>query len=199
MSAVFITGTDTDVGKTLVSAWLVRHWQAAFWKPVQAGPQTDSQSVRSLVPTARIIPSLWSLSRPLSPHLAADLDGVDIDITGVKRPPIDGPLVIEGAGGVFAPLNRTTYILDLISTLEAPAIVVARSALGTINHTLLTLHALRSRAIPILGVVMNGPLNPDNRQAIEHFGQIPVLAEIPQLDTLTPDSLAALSCPIPPP
>ena len=163
--SIFVTGTDTDVGKTLVCAWLVHHWKAAYWKPLQSGLPADSDTIQALVPDAEILPSRWKLSQPLSPHLAAQKDNVRIDLGDVCLPKSDKPLVVEGAGGVFAPINNDKYIIDFIAKLGIKTLVVARSGLGTINHTLLTLQALRSRAIPIWGVVMNGPLNPDNPKA----------------------------------
>lgn len=199
MNAVFVTGTDTGVGKTLVSAWLVHHWRAAYWKPVQSGPETDCGTVKDLVPQAEIIPSRYVLSQALSPHLAARWDGTTIDLDQIVMPEIKGPLVIEGAGGVLVPLNDGRLIIDLMAKLGTPALIVVRSGLGTINHTLLTLQALRSRAIPIVGVVMNGPPDSGNRTAIEHYGGVAVLAEIPPLAPITPLSLASLPCPIPPP
>ncbi len=199
MTAVFVTGTDTDVGKTMVSAWLVQHWRAAYWKPVQSGPQADCDTVAALAPDARILPSRHLLSQPLSPHMAARRDGVTINLDDFTLPAIAGPLVIEGAGGVLAPLNDTQFMIDLMEKLGAPVLIVTRSGLGTINHTLLTLQALAGRAIPILGVVMNGSIDPDNRDAIEHFGRVTVLAQIPRLASVTASSLAALPCPIPPP
>ena len=197
--SVFVTGTDTDVGKTLVSAWLVRHWKAAYWKPVQAGPDADGLAVRNLAPDAEIFPSAYALSQPLSPHLAAERDGVAISVSSFALPRTDRPLVVEGAGGVMVPLNADHTMLDLMERLMLPTIVVARSTLGTINHTLLTLTALRGRAIPILGVVINGPLNPDNSQAIRQFGQVEILAELPPLSPLSSTTLAAFPCPIPRP
>jgi len=196
---VFVTGTDTDVGKTLVCAWLVHHWKAAYWKPIQAGFPTDSDTIRSLVPDAEILPSAWTLTQALSPHLAAQKDHVRISLDELRLPHSSKPMVIEGAGGVFAPINNDQHIIDIIAKFNFKTLIVARSGLGTINHTLLTLHALRSRAIPIWGVVMNGPLNPDNQKAIEHFGQVKVLAQIPPLTNLTPATLAAIPCPIPHP
>ena len=196
---VFVTGTDTDIGKTLVSAWLVQHWRASYWKPVQSGPDQDQDIIRRLVPDATIVPSRWELSQPLSPHLAAQHDNVQIELDDFTLPATSGPLVVEGAGGILVPLNTKATMIDLMAKLGLPVLVVARSALGTINHTLLTVQALRHRDIPIWGVVMNGPPNADNAQAIEHFGQVKVLAQIPPLPSVTPATLAALPCPIPHP
>ncbi|MBI2241935.1 MAG: dethiobiotin synthase [Magnetospirillum gryphiswaldense] len=200
MRGVFVTGTDTGIGKTLVSAWLAHHWRAEYWKPIQTGATEDSDSdtVAALAPSARIHPPAHVFQAPLSPHAAARREGAVITLDGLKLPDTDGPLVVEGAGGILVPLNDTALTVDWVETLGLPVLVVARSGLGTISHTLLTLEALKRRHVPILGVVMNGPPNADNRAAIEHFGGTRVLAEIPPLpepvclDTLPPP---AFSCP----
>ena len=196
--SLFITGTDTDVGKTLVSAWLVHHWRASYWKPIQSGPLADSGTVHNLVPSAKILPSRWTLSQPLSPHLAARHDGIQLDLADFVLPEVQGPLVVEGAGGVLVPINDRHLMIDLMAQLGLPVLVVARSTLGTINHTILTLRALRQRGLTILGVVMNGPPDPDNAQAIGQYGQVDVLAQIPHLPVVTSETLAAVPCPIPP-
>ena len=181
---VFITGTDTDVGKTITAAWAVQHLQADYWKPVQSGLSdgTDSDTLKSLldIPAARIHPSVYELTAPLSPHAAAEIDGVEIDMSRFSIPETAAPLVVEGAGGVLVPLTEKALIIDLMVQLGLPVLVVARAGLGTINHTLLTLNALRARKLEITGVVMSGPLNPGNRRAIETYGKVAVLAEIPQ-------------------
>lgn len=200
MRGVFVTGTDTGIGKTLVSAWLTRGWAAEYWKPVQTGAAEDSDSatVAALAPGARIHPPAHVYQAPLSPHAAAALEGARVTLDSLRPPASAGPLVVEGAGGILVPLNDTDLTIDFAARLGLPVLVVARSGLGTLNHTLLTVEALRRRALPILGVVMNGPPNPDNRRAIEHFAQVPVLAEIPplaapvSLDDLPPP---AFSCP----
>ena len=197
MKQVFVTGTDTGVGKTLVSAWLTRGWQAEYWKPVQSGSLEicDYDSVADLVPGAVIHPSAYVLREPLSPHQAARLDGVQIDLARIRLPKTTAPLIVEGAGGVMVPLNDRDLMIDLMAQLALPVVLVARSGLGTLNHTLLSLDALRRRHITVLGVVMNGPANPDNRQAIEHYGQVRVLAELPLLDAVTSSTLATLPHP----
>lgn len=200
MRGVFVTGTDTGIGKTLVSAWLTHHWRAEYWKPVQTGAAEDSDSatIAALAPAARIHPPAYVFQAPLSPHAAARLENAVITLDGLKLPATDGPLVVEGAGGILVPLNDQTLTADWVEHTGLPVLVVARSGLGTINHTLLTLEALKRRRIPILGVVMNGPPNPGNRKAIEHFGGTRVLAEIPplpqpvRLGTLAPPTF---SCP----
>jgi dethiobiotin synthetase/malonyl-CoA O-methyltransferase len=197
MRGVFVTGTDTDVGKTLVSAWLTQAWGAEYWKPVQTGAAdiTDYGTLGRLVPGAVIHPSAYVFQAPLSPHEAARRERARIDLSSMVLPQTDKPLVVEGAGGIMVPLNDTALTIDLVERLGLPALVVARSGLGTINHTLLTLEALRRRRLPILGVVMNGQKNPANRQAIEHFGGVPVLAEIQPLPAVT----AAVVASLPPP
>lgn len=194
---VFVTGTDTDVGKTLVAAWIAQHWRAAYWKPVQAGLQnaTDAATVQALAPQAQIIPPRWTLTTPASPHLAARIDGVHIDLTDFTLPHTEGDLVVEGAGGLLVPLNDRHVMADLIERLDMPVVIVARSGLGTINHTLLTVSEGRRRGLNLIGVILNGPLNPENRAAIEQFGQVPVLAEIPKLSTVTSQTLAQLPAP----
>lgn len=197
MMRVFVTGTDTNVGKTVISAWLSYHLKASYWKPVQSGTVEgfDSKIVLKLA-DVKIFPEIYSLKAPLSPHLAAAMEGIEINLNKISFPKTNDALVIEGAGGVFVPLNTRQTILDLISYLKVPTIVVARSTLGTINHTCLTLEALRSRSIHIAGVIMNGPLNPDNKQAIEHFGKTKVLAEIEHLPFLTKEIISSIPFPI---
>ncbi len=186
MTGAFVTGTDTGIGKTWVSAWLVRSWRADYWKPVQAGTieGCDADVVRQAAPGAVIHPSAHTLPEPLSPHEAARLAGVTISIEDFTLPPTGQPLVVEGAGGVMVPLNDKDLMVELMARLELPVVVVARSGLGTINHTLLTLEALRRRGIEPAGVILCGPPNPANRRAIEHFGRVAVVGELPPLGGL---------------
>jgi len=192
----FVTGSDTDVGKTIVSAWLVARLGACYWKPVQAGnhPETDSAIVRRLSGTApdRILPEAYILPEPIAPHEAARRAGIAIDMAKLVPPSCDRPLVVEGAGGLMVPLDEDSYIIDLAQELELPLILVVRSTLGTINHTLLSLEAIRRRGLPLAGVVVNGPETPHNRAAIERYGRVEVIAEIPWLDQLTTATLAAI-------
>lgn len=197
MRGVFVTGTDTGIGKTLISAWLTRGWRADYWKPIQtgAGEDSDSRTLAHLVPGAVIHPPAYVFQAPLSPHEAARRERARIDLSALTLPETARTLVVEGAGGIMVPLNETALTVDFMERLGLPALVVARSGLGTINHTLMTLDILRRRRIPILGVVLNGQKNPANRQAIEHFGGISVLAEIQPLFAVTASVLASLPPP----
>jgi dethiobiotin synthetase/malonyl-CoA O-methyltransferase len=183
MTGIFVTGTDTGIGKTMVSAWLVRSWQADYWKPVQSGiaEGLDADVVKVVAPEAIIHPSAYLLGAPLSPHLAASLDGVSITLEAFHLPVTERPLVVEGAGGALVPLNDRHLMVDLMAHLGLPILVVARSGLGTINHCLLTLETLQRRGLTIAGVVMSGPANDANRQAIEHFSGVTVVGQLPQL------------------
>lgn len=190
-----IVGTDTEIGKTLVAAILVKGLGASYWKPVQAGLEspTDSDWVRHLadLPLERVLPEAYRIRAAVSPHLGSQLEGIRVDPFSLCLPKVNTPLVVEGAGGVLTPLNGKDVMADLFKHLDLPVVLVARSTLGTINHTTLALEALRARAIPVLGVVMSGPLNPYNREAIRHFGQTEVLAEVDQLGTVSPTSIEA--------
>lgn len=202
MRGVFVTGTDTGIGKTLVSAWLAHFWKADYWKPIQTGASEDSDSgtVAALAPRVVIHPPAYLYQAPLSPHEAARREQSRIDLSALVAPVTERPLVVEGAGGIMVPLNETALTVDFIERLGLPVVVVARSSLGTINHTLLTLEVLRRRHLPILGVVMNGQKNPGNRDAVEHFGGVPVLAEIQPLPAVTAAMVAGMPAPtfIPP-
>jgi dethiobiotin synthetase len=195
VSGFFVTGTDTDVGKTLVSAWLLTHLDASYWKPVQAGTEpTDSATVQRLaeVPVGRILPEAYLLPEPMAPHEAARRAGVTLDMAKLTLPPCDGLVIVEGAGGLMVPITDDAYMIDLADELDLPIVLVARSTLGTINHTLLSLEAIRRRGLPLAGVVITGPETPHNRAAIERYGQIEVIAEIPWLETINRDGLAAI-------
>lgn len=187
---VFLTGTDTNVGKTLISAWLCHHLKYAYWKPIQTGVSegSDTDFIFNFDSTINTYPETYVFQEPVSPHLAAKLNNINIIIHNLDFPK-NNNVIIEGAGGVFAPINQDNYIIDLIKYLSTPVIIVAGSELGTINHTLLTLQALRNHHIPILGVIMNhyhdSVLMRDNKLSIEKYGQVPVLTCFPKLDNIT--------------
>ena len=197
MSGFFVTGTDTEVGKTLVSAWLLTQLEGTYWKPIQAGtvPTTDSATVQLLaeLPASRVLPEAYLLPEPMAPHEAARRANVAMDMEKLRLPPHDGLVVVEGAGGLMVPIADGAYMIDLADSLDLPIILVARSTLGTINHTLLSLEAIRRRGLPLAGVVISGPESPHNRAAIERFGQVEVIAEIPFLETVSRDTLKAVA------
>ncbi|MGL4825209.1 MAG: dethiobiotin synthase [Alphaproteobacteria bacterium] len=194
---LFITGTGTGVGKTVVSAWICLHTQAGYWKPIQTGTDlgTDTDFLRKL----GILPCYlerYAFKEALSPHIAAKREGARIELDAVAILPFSqANVVVEGAGGVLVPLNEDALMIDLIRRLGMPVLIVAHAGLGTLNHTLLTLEALRKREIPIKGIVLNGLSNPDNKQSLIDYGNIEVLAELEPLHSLTRDGL--LSIPLP--
>ncbi len=186
---MFVTGTDTGVGKTLVSGMLAARIDAAYWKPIQTGAveETDSSWIARIcgLPRERLFPEEYLFADPVSPHLAAYREGKRIEISRVFWPESEFPVLAEGAGGLMVPLNQEEYMIDLMSYLNAPVLVVARSGLGTINHTLLTVDRLRSSGLRVFGVVLNGVRNRDNREAIEKMGRVKVLAEVDYLPELS--------------
>ena len=188
-----IAGTDTDVGKTVVSALVVQGLGAHYWKPVQSGlaEGSDTERVRQLLtlPPERIVPESYRFQAPVSPHWAARMEGVRIEAAALALPRVEAPLVVECAGGLMVPLHLgtdgTLLQIDQVAVWGLPVLLVARSGLGTLNHTLLSLEALNRRAIPVLGLVLNGPLHPDNPPTLEAVGGVPVLAQLPPLEPLT--------------
>ena len=194
MSAFVVTGTDTGIGKTVFSAALAGAMGAWYWKPIQSGllDGADSETVAQLsgLPAARILPEAYRLTEPLSPHFAAELDGVVIDPDRLIVPEVR-PLVIEGAGGVLVPVNRTVLYADMFASWGLPVIIVARTGLGTINHSLLTIEALRARRVPIHGVAFVGERNLDNQVTIEEMGKVRILGRLRHVPTLNTGTLAA--------
>ncbi|WP_454674695.1 dethiobiotin synthase [Achromobacter pestifer] len=202
-AGVFVTGTDTGIGKTLVSAILARAWNADYWKPVQTGVSeepgdTDTVAQLAQLPPHRLHLPAYVLQAPLSPWAAATLEDTVVDATTIVPPTTRAPLIVEGAGGLYVPIDDTHMMIDLIARLDMPVVLAARSGLGTINHTLLSLEALKRRGIPVLGVVMSGPLSAGNKEAIERFGNVRVLAEIPPLSKVDAAAVDALAQGIPP-
>lgn len=190
----FVTGTDTNVGKTVVSAMLTLGLGATYWKPIQSGlePITDTNYIRQVtqLDDTHFFPERFRLTQPLSPHASAAIDSVQIHLSDFQLPSIaTSHLIVEGAGGLMVPLNEHQFILDLIQHLNLPVCLVARSTLGTINHSLLSIAQLRRAEVPILGVILNGPKNPSNRDAIAHYGQVPILGELEPLAAINPDTL----------
>ncbi|WP_170509817.1 dethiobiotin synthase [Ruegeria arenilitoris] len=190
MTTVIVTGTDTGVGKTVFSAGLTAALGAQYWKPVQSGleDETDSQIVARLSGQP-VLPEAYLLNLPASPHLSAEAEGVEIDLDRLTLPQTDGPLVVEGAGGVMVPLTRQAYYLDLFARWQAPVILVARTALGTINHTTLSLMALRGAGCPVVGVAFIGDPEPAVEQTIIQMSQVPHLGRLGRIENLTPDTL----------
>lgn len=193
--AIIVTGTDTDVGKTVFAAGLVGALDGCYWKPVQAGLDDggDSRTVATLtgLPKDRIIPEAYRLRTPCSPHRAAELDGLSIDIEALAPPETDRPLIIEGAGGVLVPFSRETLFAELVERWSLPVVLVARTALGTINHSLLSIEALRARDIEIIGVAFVGDANEDSEATIAAMGRVRRLGRLPRLDPLDAVTLRA--------
>jgi dethiobiotin synthetase len=188
-----VAGTDTGIGKTVFAAGLTRLLDGVYFKPVQAGldGETDTAAVLRLsaLPADRMLAEVWRLKTPASPHLAAERDGVSIDLEALTLPSTARPLIVEGAGGLMVPLTRQTLFIDVFARWGVPVVLCARTALGTLNHTLLSLEALRRRGIPILGVAFIGDAHPDNERTLAALGRVPILGRLPRLDPLTPQSL----------
>jgi dethiobiotin synthase len=192
---LFVTGTDTAVGKTLVAAMLVAGLDGYYWKPVQSGSDegTDTAWIQEKtgLPASRFFSEAYRLKGFMSPHAAAARENTTIDVSTIRIPALNAGshLVMEGAGGVMVPLGGRWLVIDLIKRLAAPVLLVARSTLGTINHTLLSLEKLRVEGIEVAGVVMNGPKNESNRKAIAHFGKVRVLAEVEPMKEINAETL----------
>ena len=192
--AIIVTGTDTGIGKTVLAAALAGALGAHYWKPVQAGIEedgTDAERVARLagLPPGRVLPEAYRLATPCSPHRAAEIDGVEIDPARLALPPVSGPLVVEGAGGVLVPISRRETYADQFARWGAPVVLVARTALGTINHSLLSIEALRARGVAILGMAFIGDPVEDSEATICAMGEVRRLGRLPLLSPLTPESL----------
>lgn len=193
MNSIVVTGTDTGIGKTVFSAGLAGLLKARYWKPVQSGLDgpTDSEIVTELAGVP-ICPEAYRLTHPLSPHQSAADDGVRIDTDRLDPPGGTGPLVIEGAGGLMVPLTNETLFIDVFARWRLPLVLVARTTLGTINHTLLSVAAIRARGIPFLGMAFVGEPYEETERVITRMGNVRRLGRLPPVAPLTADHLAAV-------
>ena len=180
---IIICGTDTDVGKTIVSSFFVQGLNAIYWKPVQSGTEegTDTKTVCNLLDLApnRYLAERYKFKAPVSPHWAAEKESSFIEPNNLDLPDLDKLIIIETAGGLMVPLNRSLLQIDQIKSWRAPVILVARTGLGTLNHTLLSLESLKNRHIDVLGIVLNGDQHHDNPKTLEQFGDTKILARLP--------------------
>lgn len=192
---IVVTGTDTGIGKTVFAAGLAGLLGAHYWKPVQAGidPEGDSEAVARLsgLPAERVLPEAYRLQLAASPHLAARDEGIEISPDRLAIPEIDGPLVIEGAGGALVPLSETLLFADIFASWRAPVIVCARTGLGTINHSLLTVRALQAVDVEVVGLIFIGDPHAENERIVPGLAGVPSLGRLPWLEPLTPATLAA--------
>jgi len=193
VNGFIVTGTDTDIGKTVFAAGLAGALGAHYWKPVQAGvdPEGDKERVAALsgLPPSHILPEAYRLATPASPHLAARIDGIAITAERLALPKVDGPLVVEGAGGLMVPVSESLLMIDLFALWGLPVILCARTGLGTINHSLLSIEALRRRAIPIAGIAFIGDAHGENERIIPLLGKVRSLGRLPYIDPLDAGTL----------
>ena len=191
-----VCGTDTDIGKTLISSFLVRGLNCYYWKPIQSGigNETDSEFVQRIseVSKEKILKEAYIFSNPVSPHWAAEIDKVKIKKSSLNLPKIDQNLVVETAGGLMVPITRDFLQIDQIKIWDLPVIIVCRSSLGTLNHTLLSIEALRNRKIKILGLIINGEKHVDNPRTLKRFSGLPIIAEFPIIENLNGNTLDIL-------
>jgi len=195
MNKYFVTGIGTGIGKTLVSAILTEKLKADYWKPIQSGDldTSDSITIDGLIsnPQTIIHPESYRLTQPLSPHLSARLDGVDIDLDKINTPLTDNDLIIEGAGGLMVPLNEGELIIDLIKKLEVEVILVSQNYLGSINHTLLSVNLLKQYEITIKGIIFNGEENTETERYILQYAKIKKLGSIPSFSNIDKEKVKA--------
>lgn len=194
---IVIAGIGTEVGKTLISAIVTKALNATYWKPVQTGylngkGDRDSKTVQDWT-QCNVYPEVYLFQQPLSPHIAAKIDGVRIDIYRLPVPDMSANLVIETAGGLMVPLNDSDLFIDVLQQWKLPVILTVRQYLGNINHTLLSVEALKSRNIPILGIISSGEALPDTNRWLEQYTQIPILLEIPELKEVHPEIISQLA------
>jgi len=191
---IIICGTDTDVGKTIISSFFVQGLKGIYWKPIQSGTEksTDTETVCKLLnlKSDRHLSERYKFKAPVSPHWAAEKESSFIEPKNLDIPDINKLIIIETAGGLMVPLNRNWLQIDQLKVWGAPIILVARTGLGTLNHTLLSLEALKNRNLNVLGIVLNGPPHNDNPKTLEQFGDTKILASLPIFEEVSAEKLS---------
>lgn len=194
---LFITGIGTNVGKTVVSAVLTEALQADYWKPIQSGvvEGKDSDTVKSLISNSKSVfhPETYLLKEPLSPHFAAKLDGVKIELRNIKLPKTSNHLIIEGAGGLLVPINDSHYVIDIAKQFDCEIVLVISSYLGCINHSLLSIDNLLRNGFKLKALVFNGIFEPEVKQAITNYVKNTLIIDVPQLDELSKSAVLQIS------
>jgi dethiobiotin synthetase len=186
-----VTGTDTGIGKTVLSGAIAQAMEATYWKPIQAGLDEETDSERIAALGLQILPEAYRLNTPCSPHWAAEIDGLTLSDTALELPEGEPDLVIEGAGGVLVPIREDLLFADLFARWGLPVVLAARTELGTINHTLLSIEALRARGVPILGVAFVGDPIENTEATIARIGEVKRLGRLPILPEVTAGALRA--------
>ena len=188
----FITAIGTDSGKTLVSAIICQAFGADYWKPIQAGLPRDAEVVKRLVSNdqTRIFEEAYLLKTPASPHAAAPLDGLSIDLDHIQIPSTNKPLIVEGAGGCLVPLNDSQFMIDLAHRFSCEIILVSDLYLGSINHTLLTVNLLKERKLTVKGIIFNGEPNTESERIILHHARFPCLLRIRQEKVISQETVS---------
>ena len=189
----FISAIDTDVGKTIVSAILVEALKADYWKPIQAGnlEDSDTMTVQSLISnsTSQFYSETYRLNTPASPHYAAEIDGLQLEPHSIQLPKTSNQLIVEGAGGLFVPINDKALLIDLMQDLNIPVILVIKNYLGSINHSLSSIYALQQKNIPIKGLIFNGPSVASSEDYILQYSKLPLIAKIPELSAISKQTI----------
>jgi len=197
MKNYFITGIGTDVGKTVAASIITEALESDYWKPIQAGDldQSDTLKVKGLVGNTKTVfhTEAYRLNHPMSPHAAAERDGVEINLQNIKLPTTQNHLVVEGAGGLLVPLNKKETILDLMSQLNCEVILVSRHYLGSINHTLMSIELLKQKGLSIKGILFNGAENKDTESIITDMTGVNVLGRIEELDELNKGVISSIA------
>jgi dethiobiotin synthetase len=183
----FITGIGTDIGKTVISAILVEKLNAEYWKPIQAGNLNNSDSIfiKNQTNCKTIHSERFQLTQPMSPHAAAKIDNIKIQLSDFEIPLTTNPLIIEGAGGLMVPINENELVLDLIKYLDIKVIIISKNYLGSINHSLLTIEVLQKNNIKIKGLIFNGDSNPETEHIIQKLSDIPIIGKVPNLNNIS--------------
>lgn len=194
MRKIFVTGIGTDVGKTVVSAVLVEALKADYWKPIQTGNffSTDTAKLKKWITNTDSVihPEAYSLKQYMSPHAAAELEGVEIELDNISVPQTNNTLIIEGAGGLMVPLNRKEFMIDMIGKFDAEVVLVIQNYLGSINHSLLSIDAIKKRGFNILGVIFNGPPHQLSYDIIMEYSQLKLLGRIQKESEITPEVIS---------
>lgn len=189
----FVTGIDTDAGKSVACALLAESLQADYWKPVQAGSPTDSDFIREMAVNVKVHPEGMILKHPMSPHAAAEKENRSISLSTVIEPKTENTLIIEGAGGIMVPINKSELVIDVARQIDCEVILVSRNYLGSINHTLLSIQYLKSNNFKIAGILFNGHPTPSSENYILEYSGLNCIGRIPEISNINPNSIKQLS------